>query len=103
MSQLENHWDEVSKIEIELIRHMTALGIDWQDENTMSQLARECKAFGPVQSNAAYATHNQVLITKAQLFGLVSLMIRTMESAAKANRDVHGGEVWKAFAKHLYT
>jgi hypothetical protein len=103
MSQTENQWDEVSQIETELMRHMVALGIDWHDEAAMMQLASECKVFGPANAHAAYATHDQRLITKAELFGLVSVMLRTMESAALAKRDVHGGEVWKALGKHFYT
>lgn len=102
MSQSENHWEEVSLIETELMRHMLALGLDWHNETAMAQLAAECKVFGPRNAQAAYASKDQRLITKAQLFGLVSTMIQTMESAARDSRDVHGGEVWKAFAKHLY-
>lgn len=102
MSQIENHWAEVANIELELQRYMIALGLDWHDEVAMTQLATECKAFGPDNAQAAYASHDQSLITKAQFFGLVSMMIRTMENAAVDGRDVHGGEVWKAFGKHLY-
>jgi hypothetical protein len=103
MSQTENQWEEVSQIETELKRHMVALGIDWHDEAAMIQLAAECKVFGPANAQAAYASHDQRRITKAELFGLVSVMLRTMESAALARRDVHGGEVWKALGKHFYT
>lgn len=103
MSQTENHWDEVSQIEVELKRHMIALGFDWHDEAAMIQLASECKAFGPANAQAAYTSREQRLITKAELFGLVSVMMQTMESAARDQRDVHGGEVWKALGKHLYT
>ena len=102
MSQNENHWKEVSLIETELMRHMIALGLDWHDEAAMTLLAHECKAFGPDNAQAAYASKDQRLITKAQLFGLVSTMMQTMENAALERRDVHGKEVWKAFAKHLY-
>jgi len=103
MSQNENHWSEVHQIEIELMRHMVALGLDWHDEAAMIQLASECKAFGPANAQAAYASNEQRLKTKAELFGLVSVMLQTMESAARERRDVHGGEVWKALGKHLYT
>lgn len=102
MSQIENHWDEISHIETEIKRHMVALGLDWHNETAMSQLASECTAFTPDSAKAAYATHDRHQQTRAELFALVSVMIRTMESAANDNRDVHGGEVWKAFAKHLY-
>lgn len=103
MSQTENHWAEVANIELEIQRYMMALGLDWHDEMAMTQLATECKNFGPDNAKAAYASSDQRLITKAKLFGLVSMMIQTMESAALENRDVHGGEVWKSFGKHLYT
>jgi len=102
MSQTENHWSEISQIETALLRHMVALGLDWNDEAAMSMLASECKIYGPANAKAAYASKNQALITKAEMFGLVTVMIRTMESAAVEGRDVHGGEVWKAFGKHLY-
>ena len=102
MSQIENQWDEVAQIETELMRHMVILGLDWHDEAAMTQLASECKTFGPANAQAAYASHDQRQKTKAELFALVSVMIRTMESAARDERDVHGGEVWKAFARHLY-
>lgn len=103
MSQTENHWSEVSQIETELMRHLIALGLDWHNDAAMTQLAAECKSFGPDNAHAAYASKDRTLITKAEIFGLVNTMIKTMENAAIENRDVHGGEVWKAFAKHLYT
>ena len=103
MSQIENHWTEVSNIETELIRKMSALGLDWHDQAAMTQLASECKVFGPADARAAYASHDRERITKAELFGLVSLMIQTMGNAALEGREVHAGEAWKAFGKHLYT
>lgn len=103
MSQIENHWDEVAQIETELMRKMIALGLDWHDEPAMKQLAAECKVFGPAAVKAAYASGDQQQITRAKLFSLASLMIRTMENATLEGRDVHGGEVWKAFGRHLYS
>lgn len=103
MSQIENHWDEVSQIETELVRHLVALGLDWHDDIAMQQLATECKAFGPSHAQAAYASNDRKQKTKAELFALISVMIRTMESAARDDRDVHAGEAWKALGKHLYS
>jgi hypothetical protein len=102
MSQIENHYDEVSRIEIELQRHLIALGLDWHNEVTMLHLAAECKSFKSANAQAAYSSNDRTLRTKAELFALASLMLRTMASAADANREVHAGEVWKAFGKHLY-
>ncbi len=101
MSQIENHWAEVSHIETELMRKMTALGLDWHDKAAMAQLVAECKAFGPADADAAYESNRMERITKAQLFALVSVMISTMENAALEGREVHGGEVWESFSKHL--
>lgn len=103
MSQAENHWTEVSQIETELMRHMIAMGLDWHNEAAMIALANECKTFGPDNVKAAYASKDRTRITKAEFFGLASMMLKTMENAANEGRDVHGGEVWKAFGKHLYT
>jgi hypothetical protein len=69
----------------------------------MKQLAEECKSFGPTHANAAYASHVRSQQSKAEIFALASLMLRTMENAAAENRSVHAGEVWKAFGKHLYS
>ena len=102
MSQIENHWSEISHIEIELMRKMTALGIDWHDDVSMARLASECKVFGPADADAAYTSKDREKITKAELFALASLMLRAMESAAQEGRDVHAGEVWKSFGRHLY-
>jgi hypothetical protein len=103
MSQIQFQWHEISNIETEMVRYLVALGIDWHDELAMTQLATECKHYGPEQAQAAYLSHDQTLINKAKLYALVTMMMRTMESAAGDDRDVHAGEVWKAFARHLYT
>ncbi|MFA6971838.1 MAG: hypothetical protein WC208_10605 [Gallionella sp.] len=103
MSQIENHWDEVAQIETELMRKMIALGLDWHDASVMKALASECKVYGPADVQDAYASGDRDKITKAELFSLASLMIQTMENASLEGRDVHGGEVWKAFGRHLYT
>ncbi len=102
MSQIEDHWNEVSRIETEMLRKMTALGLDWHDDRAMAQLALECKTFRPADADAAYASHDPAKMAKAEIFALASLMLRAMENAALEGRDVHAGEVWKAFGKHLY-
>ena len=102
MSQIEDHKTETSLIEKELMRKMLALGLDWHDDATMKKLASECKVFGPEQAQAAFASNEGEAKTKAELFVLASLMMKTMANAANESREVHGGEVWKAFGKHLY-
>ncbi len=103
MSHVEHHRGEVKQIEAELMRKMIALGLGWHDREAMMKLASECKVFFPADAQAAYASHDRRLIIKAELFALASLMIHTMERAALDEHEGHGGEVWKAFSKHLYT
>ena len=102
MSQIEHHSNEIAQIELELRRKMIALNLDWHDAHAMAQLAAECKVFGPEQARAAFASGDLAKKAKAELFSLASLMIQTMENATLEGRDVHGGEVWKAFGRHLY-
>jgi len=103
MSQIENQWEQIKHIETGIMRHMLALGLDWNDEVAMARLARECKTFSAADAQAVYASGDRTRKTRAELFAMVSIMIKTMEEAANENRDVHGGDVWKAFAKHLYS
>ena len=102
MSQIQNQWDEIVHIESEMARYLLALGVDWHDTAAMTQLASEFKVFDPARAQAAYASRDAARINKAKLFALAAMMMRTMESAARDDRDVHGGDIWKAFAKHLY-
>ena len=102
MSQIEHHHEEVSRIETELMRHMITLGLDWHNESSMARLADEFKDFGAGKAQAAYCSQDLHQISKAEFFGLTSIMLKTMGNAALENRVVHGGEVWKAFGKHLY-
>ena len=102
MSQIEDHKTETSLIERELMRKMLVLGLDWHDSATMKKLASECKAFGPEQAQAVFALNGGEAKIKAEIFVLASLMMKTMANAANEGREVHGGEVWKAFGKHLY-
>jgi hypothetical protein len=102
MSELENHWEEVARIEAELKLKMIALGLNWNDSAAMAQLAVKCKAFHPADAQAAYQSRDFARIVKTEIFALASTMLVTMTSATGNDRDVHSGEVWKAFAKHLY-
>lgn len=102
MSQIEHHSNEIAQIELELKRKMIALNLDWHDTQAMAQLAAECKVFGPEQARVAFASGDHAKKARAELFSLASLMMQTMENATLEGREVHGGEVWKAFGRHLY-
>lgn len=102
MSEIENHWAEVFNIESEMKIKLMALRMDWHDAAAMRLLAGECRSFGPEQAAAAYASHDRERKLKVEFFALVSIMMRTMESAANDGREVHAGDAWKAFSKYLY-
>lgn len=101
MSQIQNQWEEIERLESQLKLKISLLGLDWHNEAEMAQLAAECKTFGPQQLHDAYRSHDRQRITRAEFFALTSVMLRTMEIAALDLRKVHGGEVWQAYGKHL--
>jgi hypothetical protein len=102
MSQIEHHWVEAARIETELMRKLIMLGLDWRDESAMTLLAMECNTFGPEEAKAAHASQGPGRIWKAEIFASASLMLQIMGDAAPQERDVYGGEIWKAFGRHLY-
>lgn len=98
MSNFENHKKEISDIEAEIVKRMSALGIDWRDEHDMTRLAADFHG-----KKASYRTfENREEQTKNDLLGLVILMFATMAEAASEEKEVHAGPAWKSLAKHLY-
>ena len=51
---------------------------------------------------AAASPDDHQLGAKVTLFGLASLMLRTMEESAGVGIESHGGAVWKAFGRALW-
>ncbi len=94
MSGFEDHQRTLGEIELEIERRGVVLGIDWGNDAQVRALAREALAADPADYRAR---------AKLELFGLVALMLRTMEeTAADLGYESHGGIVWKVFARALW-
>ncbi len=100
MSGFENFDAEAKRLELELVRKGIALGIDWNDESTVRQLARE--AFGCHPGAMGFDLHDPQQAARVELFGIAQLMLEVMRESAEQNLHTHGGPVWKTFARALW-
>jgi hypothetical protein len=103
MAGFENYQETTRKIEDEIAHMGVALGIDWSDEVQVRALA--CEALDHSQDRireAAAQPEDHLLGAKVTLFGLASLMLRTMEESAGVGIESHGGPIWKAFGRALW-
>jgi hypothetical protein len=93
---------EASEIEAQLVRKGIALGINWNDEAQVQDLARE--ALHHSQEDLAQFSHHHddyKLKAKIELFGLAALMMQIMSNSADEGIHTHGGAVWKSFSRAL--
>lgn len=102
MSELEDQQGEALRISTEVARMLVALGVDWNDPVKMRELAREALAYRGAQSVNHLEIDDVEGRARQKLFGLVALMLRTMEEGAELGDHVHGSDVWKALAKALW-
>ncbi len=102
MADFEHHSGTASNISLEIERKLIALGLDWQDSAAMRSLAEE--ALG-TETHAGFAGLHRAApedLARMQLFGLIGLMLRTMEESAVSGQEIHGGDAWKSLAKALW-
>ena len=103
MGLFENYHQEAEAIEKEIERRGVALGIDWSDQVQVRALAREALTDGGRQANeAARHRDDREALTRAELFGLAALMLKTMEQSAQEGMHTHGGAIWKTFGRALW-
>ena len=103
MSGFENYAESTKEIEIQIERKGVVLGIDWNDDFQVRNLARE--ALDPAAKDYAVSSSAPIdhkLMAKHGLFGLAAIMLRTMEESASVGIETHGGPAWKALAKALW-
>ena len=101
MSEIENQQQDAREICNEIVRVLIGLGLDWEDNTRMRDLAREALAFDP--THAPHLNPDEVEArTKRKLFGLIALMFRTMQEGAETNEMIHGNAAWKALARALW-
>lgn len=103
MVLFENYHQEAEAIEKEIERKGIALNIDWSDEAQVRALAREALTdAGREASQAASHQEDREALTRAELFGLAALMLKTMEQSAQEGMYTHGGPIWKTFGRALW-
>ena len=103
MGLFENYHQEAEAIEKEIERKGVALGIDWTDEVQVRDLAREALTdAGRAAHLAAQHRDDRETLTRAELFGLAALMLKTMEQSAQDGMHTHGGPIWKTFGRALW-
>lgn len=102
MPAFENYGAEAAQLETEIARKGVILGIDWDNAAQLRKLAKQALACheDTIQLDCNPASPEG--IAKLELFGLVQLMLKVMEQGAGEGIEVHGGPVWKAFAKALW-
>lgn len=91
-----------NNIERELARYGVALGIDWSDPASVEAAVDRYIAFTPAEAEAAAASGDRTRLSWAQFAGLAAMMFETMTDGAEDGLHVHGGPVWKTFAKAVY-
>lgn len=102
MSGFENYSREAQQIEHEIERKGVVLGIDWNDEAQVRQLAREAIECRLDPEHPECTSSNPQTRARIELFGLAQLMLTVMKESANQNLITHGGAAWKAFAKALW-
>lgn len=100
MSGFENYGREARQIEHEIETKGVILGIDWNDDAQVRELARQafdCK-LGAVDCEPDEPGDR----ARLELFGLAQLMLKVMKESAEQNFHTHGGAAWKSFARALW-
>jgi hypothetical protein len=75
------------QIEAELARVGVAMGIDWADESRMRALAKEVFDHWHAGGNAVPPRTDRRQISRHKLYGLVALLVVTMQSAPGAGDE----------------
>ncbi|MBK9218201.1 MAG: hypothetical protein RJA63_337 [Pseudomonadota bacterium] len=99
MAQFEDHQGDALDISREIARKLIVLGIDWADSRAMREIAHEALRYSADRNNELAERPSRA---KLELFGLIGLMLRTMEEGADRGSHIHGSDVWKAMAKALW-
>lgn len=102
MSLFENFAKETQQIELEIERKGVVLGLDWDNESQIREVARKALA-GP-QKAAGATFHDMSWNDRAlvELFALSQLMLTVMQESAAEDMQTHGGKVWKSLGRALW-
>lgn len=102
MSLFENFAKETQQIELEIERKGVVLGLDWDNESQIREVAR--KALAGQQKGADATFHDMSWNDRAlvELFALSQLMLTVMQESAAEDMQTHGGKVWKSLGRALW-
>lgn len=93
---LEDYQNTINQIEHEMTRYAIAMNFDWNNQNQCYSLAKEFVDFRAKKIQI----HD---LNKIKFFGLADLMISSMTKSAIENHIlIHGGTLWKNFAREVY-
>jgi hypothetical protein len=101
MSGFENFARQAQEIELEIVRKGIALGINWDDPLEVQSIAQDALACKPNELDCDYGDPQQHI--RHELFGLIHLMLQVMAESAGEGIETHGGVVWKALARALWS
>lgn len=102
MSDFENYPDHAYRISIEIEGKLVALGLDWRDEQSMREVAREALTIKGDHQQLARIEDPLLRRARMELHGLIGLMLQTMTESAQVGYEVHGRDSWKALARALW-
>ncbi len=104
MSIIFHQQENAKQIEKELKRFAVAIHFNWNNPEECIALAKEFKIFNEAVSKEYMKSGDSILKNKVLFFGLVHAMFRVMtEGATEHHTHIHGGVLWKSFAKALYS
>lgn len=97
------HFDtEARDLEEAIARRGVALGVDWNDDAAVRQLAREALACRIDADHPDCQATAPLARARIELFGLAQLMLKVMAESAAEDIHTHGGPVWKSFGRALW-
>ncbi len=102
MSDFEDQRAGARQISSELAGVLIALGVDWNSEAELRSLARDALAYKPDPAAPPIAAGDIREHARLKFYGLIALMLRTMEEGAEKGEEIHGDEIWKAVARALW-
>jgi hypothetical protein len=102
MSGFGHYARTADELEREIYKRGLALGLDWDDQARMRELARQALSAEP--GGVLKLLRSPVRQDKltGELFALADLMLDTMRQSAQIGVHTSGGRAWKAFGRALY-
>jgi hypothetical protein len=102
MSGFGHYERTADELEREIVKRGIAIGIDWQDQARMRELARRAlSCTSACMMKLLRSPVRQEKLT-GELFALSELMLQNMRQSAEIGVHTHGGPAWKAFGRALY-